>query len=741
MLNLLLFPIVFAAIRRPRDLEWVMVLFVLGGLSSAVIGWLDLFGGGGDPDAEGRLAGVGINANELGGLLVCGTVFAAALGASRERAIPMRAMWFAAAGLSGLALALTLSRGAIVGMLVAFLVAPLLAGPRRRLPTIAMSLLAAATIAMSIIALVPETAVSRLTSSDHTGSGRTDIWRIALRMVDDRPVLGVGAGNFQDASIRYVLLPGVLKRDEQIVNKPKVTHNVYLQVLAELGAVGLALFLAVIVSSLLATLRAARIYSRAGLRSNELMARALLVGLIGFLAAEFFSSQLYSKQLWLLLALGPAVLATARTAAKQAAARRAPRRRHLHPVRGGDLRRRVRLGRGRRAPDRPAGPRARRRAGCGRRTSCTRSSSPSATPHNPTLIVRPEPREPRHRARGGLARDGARRRVRVRVPHRARLDRLRRGVDKLRGRRLLFAAANDSDFTLSSLGGHPTRASLYRFGAAAADAMVVQSTQQVELANGLFPHHSVTEIPSFVEPAPPSAAPADAFLWAARLVDYKRPLAFLDLAEAVPEARFWMIGVSNPGDTTPELEAEVRRRAASLDNVELFGRLRHTEVMELVERSAAIVNTAITEGMPNVFLEGWTRGIPALTLEFDPDGRIERQGLGISARGSWEDFVAAARDLWARREDRGGYGPAVRAYVDATARARGGRRRLGARDRRAAVITPTCTTDRREALLGDWARLHSAEATPFMSAEWAGAWFEHYDGDAAARLRPRRRAS
>ena len=32
-------------------------------------------------------------------------------------------------------------------------------------------------------------------------------------------------------------------------------------------------------------------------------------------------------------------------------------------------------------------------------------------------------------------------------------------------------------------------------------------------------------------------------------------------------------------------------------------------------------------------------------------------------------------------------------------------------------------------LLADWDRLHDAEATPFMSAGWAGAWFEHYDGE------------
>ena len=234
-------------------------------------------------------------------------------------------------------------------------------------------------------------------------------------------------------------------------------------------------------------------------------------------------------------------------------------------------------------------------------------------------------------------------------------------------RRLIFSAANDSDFTLSVLGDYPTRTRLYKAGAGAADAMVVQSAQQVEMAREVFPGvRRLVEIASFVEPAPAATGEPDSFLWATRLAEYKHPLRYLDLAAAVPEARFRMVAVSNPGDTTPELEAEVRRRADALPNVELLPRQPHAEVMALVERAVAIVNTSETEGMPNVFLEGWARGVPALTLEFDPDGRIARDALGISAGGDFDAFVAGARELWARRADRGGYGDATRGYVEAT---------------------------------------------------------------------------
>jgi hypothetical protein len=45
----------------------------------------------------------------------------------------------------------------------------------------------------------------------------------------------------------------------------------------------------------------------------ELISYGLLCGVLGFLAASFFLSEEYSKQLYLLLAMGPALLHVART--------------------------------------------------------------------------------------------------------------------------------------------------------------------------------------------------------------------------------------------------------------------------------------------------------------------------------------------------------------------------------------------------------------------------------------------
>jgi putative inorganic carbon (HCO3(-)) transporter len=135
--------------------------------------------------------------------------------------------------------------------------------------------------------------------------------------VEAHPFRGVGSGNFQLSSGHYLLQrPGAVKYDF-FIDKPKVAHNTYLHVLAELGFVGLALFLAIIGFALTCAFRAAQMFTKAGDRDMELLARGLLLAMIGLLSADFFISAQYSKQLWLLLGLGPAMLAIAKTRARR----------------------------------------------------------------------------------------------------------------------------------------------------------------------------------------------------------------------------------------------------------------------------------------------------------------------------------------------------------------------------------------------------------------------------------------
>lgn len=105
----------------------------------------------------------------------------------------------------------------------------------------------------------------------------------------------------------------MIRRDEYIIDRPNLVHNIYLGALAELGVVGLLLFGGILVFSLLCAVRAVRAFAHAGDRDMDVLARGLLVAIVAILAADFFASEPYSKQLWLLLAMSPGLLAVARS--------------------------------------------------------------------------------------------------------------------------------------------------------------------------------------------------------------------------------------------------------------------------------------------------------------------------------------------------------------------------------------------------------------------------------------------
>lgn len=310
VLNLMLLLIVFSALRTKRHVVWVLTGFVVGAGVSAAYG---LIVPSGPTEVGTRLSGVGINPNESAALLVAAAVLAAALAATlRDRpALRVGAAIGVLACTYGVIL--TVSRGGLVALAAALIAAVVMAG-RWRPVILALAVAAVvATVGYFGVVASPE-ARTRVTSvAEGGGTGRVDIWRIAWRMVEAEPLHGVGSGNFQQSSVHYLLQPGAIERADFIVDNPKVAHNTYLEVLAELGIVGLVVFIGIIGFSLRCTVRAVGTFRRVGDEHMELISRALFVALVGLLVAAFFGSRQYQNQLWLLLSVGPALWAIART--------------------------------------------------------------------------------------------------------------------------------------------------------------------------------------------------------------------------------------------------------------------------------------------------------------------------------------------------------------------------------------------------------------------------------------------
>ncbi|MEV7097900.1 O-antigen ligase family protein [Amycolatopsis sp. NPDC051045] len=125
-------------------------------------------------------------------------------------------------------------------------------------------------------------------------------WQAAARMLTAHPVLGVGPGGFRE---HYAAESHNAEVDEQT----PVAHNMYLEVAAELGLPGFALFAGVVATAAVASERTAR---RAGPGPRRTEAVAIQASLLAVLVTSTFLSEQYYLPLWSLAAL--AVAAEAR---------------------------------------------------------------------------------------------------------------------------------------------------------------------------------------------------------------------------------------------------------------------------------------------------------------------------------------------------------------------------------------------------------------------------------------------
>ncbi len=314
--NILLIPIGYTAIRTRRDLRIVLGAIVAGAIVAGTFSVLQ------PPDPtlieeSSRATGTVGDPNELAAFLLVGLALGAGIVLGRANSVSMRVLAAVAVPLCAFGILLSLSRGGLVAFGAALVAGTVFAG-RWRIPITATLLVVAIGGLLYFTELAPLPARERVTTANG-GAGRSDIWKLGLRMVRAHPVTGVGVGNFPVVSPDYALQPGELQRADLIFSEaPKITHNTYLEVMSEEGIPGVLLFVIAIGSCLFCSLRAARIWAARGDTTMEAIARSVFLGLFGMLVADFFISEMFSKLLWVMLTIGPALLALASAERAQA---------------------------------------------------------------------------------------------------------------------------------------------------------------------------------------------------------------------------------------------------------------------------------------------------------------------------------------------------------------------------------------------------------------------------------------
>ncbi|MCQ3932289.1 MAG: hypothetical protein DPW16_17710 [Chloroflexi bacterium] len=286
------------------------------------------FGTFGQPNPFGALMGLTLP-------LALGTTWGYLVSAWPHRQEPARwktdvslmGVYGVMAGIIFAGLLVSWSRGAWIGFAAAVVVMIWLTPPKFWQGTLAMVVVGSLFVGLWSAGLLPASISDRITSFTEDFSGFKDMrgvvinddnfavverlahWQAAIRMAEERPLLGVGFGNYEAAYEKFMLVNWPLALGH--------AHNYYLNLLAETGIVGLIAYLvmgAVII----------RLTFRAIQKANTPIERGMAVGLMGIwthLSIHSLFDKLYVNNLFLVIGVLLGLLAVLLSRSKQSIVR------------------------------------------------------------------------------------------------------------------------------------------------------------------------------------------------------------------------------------------------------------------------------------------------------------------------------------------------------------------------------------------------------------------------------------
>lgn len=205
-------------------------------------------------------------------------------------------MWLRVVCVVAMALAVTAvvfshSRGGFIGLCVGMVIWSL--RENRRLK----SMLVAAAFAIGLLIFAPSSFWERnqtvsTFSEDASALGRVYAWEVAAGISGDHPVIGVGAGAFRYAWPLYA---------PPEATHAYVAHNIFLDVVAEVGWLGLLLFMGFMASAVGGAFAAGR-HPEVGWLARGIAAACAL-----YLVCDLFSGYILSAHLYLLMGLAASV--------------------------------------------------------------------------------------------------------------------------------------------------------------------------------------------------------------------------------------------------------------------------------------------------------------------------------------------------------------------------------------------------------------------------------------------------
>ena len=151
-------------------------------------------------------------------------------------------------------------------------------------------------------------------------------------------------------------------------------------------------------------------------------------------------------------------------------------------------------------------------------------------------------------------------------------------------------------------------------------------------------------------------------VWVGNLKKHKQPERFIEAAREFvkDDIDFLMVG-----KIQQEAYQYVKDPSQIPSNFHYLGEKDIKKTNGIIANALFLIHTCKPEGFPNVFLQAWGYAKPVISLEFDPDGIIEKERVGAYSR-TMDRFKNDIKDLLSEGDKRASMGARAKALLEKT---------------------------------------------------------------------------
>lgn len=184
------------------------------------------------------------------------------------------------------------------------------------------------------------------------------------------------------------------------------------------------------------------------------------------------------------------------------------------------------------------------------------------------------------------------------------------------------------------------------------DTIICQTQEQIKRCKAILKNKTTIQISNIYyndiygnNSHPKNLTDVDA-IWIGKFSGIKGEEILLRIAQDIPDIKILCLG-----NVTKEYEKTATYiRIEEQKNLILLGRVHMEQVSMYISKADFILNTSPSEGLSNVFLEGWDQSKPVISYKVNPNQYLTIGEAGFCAQNSYSELIFKLKSILRDKE-------------------------------------------------------------------------------------------